>query len=63
MRDRRRVEAIGNSTEVFEEVIVIKELKWIFFWKFLDVERLRGCDCREEEGVKKEVWRYSPEID
>ena len=31
MRDRRRVEAIGIFTEVFEEVIVIEELKWIFF--------------------------------
>ena len=32
MRYRRRVEVIGNYTlEVFEEVIVIEELKWIFW--------------------------------
>ena len=34
MSDRRRVEAIGNSTEVFEEVIVIEELKWVFLGTF-----------------------------
>ena len=34
MRDRRRVEAIGNSTEVFQEVIVIEKLKWIFLGTF-----------------------------
>ena len=33
MRDRRRVEAIGNSIEVFE-VILIEELKWKFVGNF-----------------------------
>ena len=53
MRDRARVEAIGSSTiEVSEEVIVIEELKCIFFENFL---LWRGVEAAI--GRKRKEWR------
>ena len=49
MRDRRRVEAIGNSTEVIE-VIVIEELKWKFVLTFLDVKGVEAAIGRKRKG-------------
>ena len=52
MRDRRRVEAIGNSTEVFE-FIVIGELKWTFFGNFSMWKGVEAAIGRKRKGRKK----------
>ena len=49
MRDRRRVEAIGNSKEVFE-VIVIEELKWKIFGNFLMWKGVEVAIRRNRKG-------------
>ena len=49
MRDRRRVEAIGNSTEVFE-VIVIEELKLKFFGNFSMWKGVEAAIERKRKG-------------
>ena len=50
MRDQRRVEAIGISTEVFEEVIVIEELNWIFPGNFSMWKGVEAAIGRQRKG-------------
>ena len=52
MRDRRRVESIGNSTEVFE-VIVIEELKWKLFGNFSMWKGAEAAIGRNRKGWRK----------